>query len=115
MNQPEILMEFTQNTLHSPNLPSISSFPKQNPKKETLFVYMVGSDLESKYESQAATHDIQEMLASGFNNPDVNLVVYTGGANAWWNGLPADENCFLVYDPNGNNFSVYADQNKNMA
>ena len=96
------------------NLPSISSFPKQNPKKETLFVYMVGSDLESKYESQAATHDIQEMLASGFNNPDVNLVVYTGGANAWWNGLPADENCFLVYDPNGNNFSVYADQNKNM-
>ena len=43
----------------------------------TVMVYMIGSDLESSQGS--ATFDIDEILASNFDEDDVNVLLYTGG------------------------------------
>jgi len=47
----------------------------------TLMVYMVGSDLESK--TAAASSDLSEMLASGIDLSDNNIVVCAGGTSSW--------------------------------
>ena len=49
--------------------------------KRTIMIYMVGSDLESKY--LAATKDIDEIINSDVDFDDVNIIVYTGGAKQW--------------------------------
>lgn len=97
------------------NLPAVSSLKPQTRKKKTLLIYMVGSDLESNYDSHAATRDLTEMLDSGFDQPDINLIVYAGGASAWWNGLPASQNCLLVYNAKKGSFDIYSEENRNMA
>lgn len=51
--------------------------------KETLMVYMVGSNLES--EAGAATADLQEMALSGYDSDEMNIIVCAGGAQKWWN------------------------------
>lgn len=51
-------------------------------KHITLMIYMTGSDLEAEY--SAATHDIQEMVKSRFDQQQVNLVIMTGGSKDWW-------------------------------
>ena len=51
-------------------------------KHMTLMIYMTGSDLEAEY--SAATHDIQEMVKSRFDQQQVNLVIMTGGSKDWW-------------------------------
>ena len=51
-------------------------------KHITLMIYMTGSDLEAEY--SAATHDIQEMVKSRFDQQQVNLVIMTGGSKEWW-------------------------------
>lgn len=51
--------------------------------KRTVMIYMIGSDLESKY--LAATKDIDEIIDSSINYDDVNIVLYTGGAKKWHN------------------------------
>jgi len=57
----------------------------------TLMVYLIGSDLESNYES--ASLDIQEMLSSNYNDEDINIVIYAGGSSYWHNGvIDANEN-----------------------
>ena len=48
------------------------------PPIHTVFVYMVGSDLESKH--GAATADINEMLKVG-STQNLNIIITTGGAN----------------------------------
>ncbi|MBQ6521462.1 MAG: hypothetical protein IJI15_01340, partial [Atopobiaceae bacterium] len=48
----------------------------------TIFVYLCGSDLESR--SGAATKDLNEML-SGCTGSNVRFVVETGGARTWRN------------------------------
>ena len=48
----------------------------------TIMVYMCGTDLESKY--GMGTSDLQEMLAAKLSG-NVNIVVFTGGCNAWKN------------------------------
>lgn len=50
----------------------------------TIMVYMCGTDLESK--SAMGTSDLQEMLAADLGE-NVNLLVYTGGCNAWKNNV----------------------------
>lgn len=50
----------------------------QTPAKWTFLVYLMGSDLES--EGNAGTNDLAEMMAVG-SNPNVNVIVTTGGAN----------------------------------
>lgn len=47
--------------------------------KQTVLVYIIGSDLESKGEN--ATKDLAEMMKSG-SNDHLNVVVTTGGANS---------------------------------
>ena len=46
----------------------------------TIFVYMCGSDLETNY--HAASTDIKEMISAS-ESDKVNIVIETGGANAW--------------------------------
>ena len=55
----------------------------------TLMVYMCGSNLESEYGSASA--DIEEMLASGFDDRRVSLLVMTGGSERWKLGFDPDE------------------------
>ena len=50
----------------------------------TLFVYMTGSNLESKYGN--ATSDIEEILKSNINEQNiqnVNVIIQTGGSSMW--------------------------------
>jgi len=49
--------------------------------KQTLLIYMTGSDLESKH--GAASKDIAEMVACGHDPETTAVIVMTGGANKW--------------------------------
>lgn len=65
------------------------------PKKLTLMVYMCGSNLESEY--GAASKDILEMLASGYDMQQVDVLMMTGGSKGWSLGFPEDKLC--IYTP----------------
>ncbi|MEM7180774.1 MAG: clostripain-related cysteine peptidase [Spirochaetota bacterium] len=54
--------------------------PENVKEKFTLMIYIVGSDLESRY--GAATDDMKEMMKIG-STKNLNIVVSTGGASAW--------------------------------
>ena len=54
----------------------------------TLLVYMTGSDLESR--GQAASGDLREMAAALPEDSGIRVLVQTGGALSWGEGLPAD-------------------------
>ncbi|MBQ1377982.1 MAG: hypothetical protein IIY77_08415, partial [Lachnospiraceae bacterium] len=54
----------------------------------TVMVYMCGTDLESKY--QMGTLDLQEMLSAS-SNPNLNLIVYTGGCSKWQNNVVSSQ------------------------
>ena len=58
------------------------------PGSFTLLVYMTGSDLESQ--GQAASGDLREMAAALPGDGGIRLLVQTGGAESWGEGLPAD-------------------------
>lgn len=49
--------------------------------KRTIMLYMIGSDLESKY--LAASIDIEEIINSNVDLDNVNILIYTGGAKNW--------------------------------
>ena len=92
-------------------------------KKMTIMVYMVGSDLESDQAGMNATRDVVEMVNSGLDDTDVNLVIYCGGAKTWWlNGFPTGKNAYLEYKSKGadvlgdsdGGINFYADDKKNM-
>lgn len=51
----------------------------------TILIYMIGSNLESEH--GCATLDLNEMFASKFNQEDVNILIYTGGAKNWRNDV----------------------------
>ncbi len=53
--------------------------------KTTLMIYMIGSDLESS--SGMATADLNEMVYSGLDNSNVNVIVETGGCRRWRNSV----------------------------
>ena len=65
------------------------------PKKLTLMVYMCGSNLESQ--NGAAGKDILEMLASGYDMQQVDILLMTGGSKSWSLGFPEDKVC--IYTP----------------
>jgi len=50
-------------------------------KAYTILIYMNGADLESEY--MAATIDLNEMLNSKFDEKNINLIIFTGGARRW--------------------------------
>ncbi len=63
------------------NITDVTNLPEHKPEvavKWTFLVYLMGSDLESK--SNAGSSDLLEMMAVG-SNPNVNVIVTTGGAN----------------------------------
>ena len=65
-------------------------------KAVTVMVYLTGSDLESS--SKAATNDVREMLRSGFDREQVNVVLFTGGTTRWRSGFPTDECAMYLLD-----------------
>ena len=69
-------------------------------KSKTIMVYMVGSDLESEY--FAASTDIDEMLTSDFDEDEINLLIYAGGCQDWYNSsIPdGDNSIHLISDGN---------------
>ncbi len=62
-------------------------------KNYTIMVYMIGSNLESA--NGAASADIREMLDSGIDFTDTNLILYTGGSQRWTSEIPCDRNCVI--------------------
>ena len=51
------------------------------PRKLTLMVYICGSNLESQ--NGLASDDIKEMITSGVDDREVNILVMTGGSSDW--------------------------------
>lgn len=49
---------------------------------KTIMIYMVGSDLESW--GGFATSDLNEILESGFDETNTNVLIYTGGSFLWY-------------------------------
>ena len=58
--------------------------------KDTLLIYMVGSDLETR--SRAGTDDLNEIAESGIDLKKANVLVYAGGAKKWHNDIVYEEN-----------------------
>ena len=67
---------------------------KKNKKKDySVFVYMIGSNLEASY--GYATLDMQEMTDSGIDFSKSNLLVYAGGSRLWKSDIPSNQNNVL--------------------
>lgn len=77
--------------------------------KVTLMVYMIGTDLESQ--SGMATSDLNEMVYSGIDNPNVNIIVETGGCRRWNNSvIPSDR--ITRWSVNGQGLAMLDQQRK---
>ncbi len=62
--------------------------------KRTIMIYMIGSDLESKY--YAATKDLDEITNASIDYNNVNILIYTGGAKAWHtDSIPSDKHALF--------------------
>ena len=70
----------TENDMPMPSVQTTQ--PQINEAQSTLMIYMCGSDLETR--NGAATKNIAEMLQAE-KNPDVNIIIQTGGAKKWRN------------------------------
>ncbi len=51
----------------------------------TMMIYMCGTDLESR--SRMGTMDLQEILSASVTNPNLNVIIYTGGCKQWQNNV----------------------------
>src|SRR5215208_5743227 len=73
-------IKYINNTVVEANDNRINNFQSniQEIDDFTLFVYIIGSNLED--DSYEATKDINEMLKGQLNNHKVNVVLETGGA-----------------------------------
>ncbi|MCL2047175.1 MAG: clostripain-related cysteine peptidase [Defluviitaleaceae bacterium] len=77
----------------------------------TIMVYMNGSDLESEF--GAATDDLAEMLDSGLDSRNANVIVFTGGAHRWHNNaIPAE--CVIWQLKDGSLYELENIGTKNM-
>ena len=63
----------------------------------TIFVYLCGTDLETKY--AMATYDLQEMISAD-GSDRVRFIVETGGASRWQNDIVSGRTSqrFMVQD-----------------
>ncbi len=81
---------------------SLSSGDSQNVSTDTewtVYWYLCGSDLESKY--GAATNDLAELMAVKLPE-NVKVVIQTGGASVWQNEVVSPDTLGrYVYDHNG--------------
>ena len=76
-----------------------ASSDQENDYEWAIYVYLCGTDLESKY--GAATKDLHEIMKVTL--PDnVKLVIQTGGTKKWHNDfVDPSKICRFVYDSNG--------------
>jgi len=65
----------------------------------TIMIYMNGSDLESDF--GLATGDLAEMLDSGLDAKNANVLLLTGGTNRWINGAIPELECVIWQLKNG--------------
>ncbi len=79
--------------------------------KQTVMVYIVGSDLES--DVGAASSDIEEMEESGLNPEYVNLLAYTGGSYSWSSDISSNKNS-IYRITEGKKELVASEKQKNM-
>lgn len=79
--------------------------------KQTVMVYIVGSDLESQM--GAASMDIQEMEQSGLDPEVVNCLAYTGGSYSWSSDISPNQNS-VYHIRNGSKELVASEEQKNM-
>lgn len=67
---------------------------------QTIMVYIVGADLESRYGS--ASMDLVEMEEAGADTENNNIVVYLGGAKKWsYPDVSGDENTMMELGRDG--------------
>ncbi|MCL1882597.1 MAG: clostripain-related cysteine peptidase [Defluviitaleaceae bacterium] len=67
----------------------------------TIMIYMNGSDLESEF--GAATDDLAEMLDSGLDARNANVIILTGGTKRWQNDAIPEYECIIWHLDNGIN------------
>ena len=79
----------------------------------TIMVYMVGSNLESRYGN--ATKDIAEIDRAKLSFDNYNVILYTGGSMRWVSDIPSDCNAVLDMSKKGSDRIVARTQgNANM-
>ncbi len=83
-----------------------------NPGSKTIMMYIVGSDLESEY--SAATEEFDEILASGFNEDSINLIIYAGGCKDWQTDIISDDHNTILTVKNGELVVLKEEPQKNM-
>ncbi len=77
-----------------------SNIAETSDQKDTLLIYMVGSDLEAR--SGAGTDDLTEISESGIDLESCNVLVYAGGTQKWHNDVLAEKgNTILQLAENG--------------
>lgn len=79
--------------------------PKALDKDFTVMVYVVGSNLESRY--GAATNDMKEMIGAKLDFTRNNLLVYTGGSKRWTSAISNTCNSVINME-NGEQLEVLA-------
>ena len=75
----------------------------------TLMIYVIGSNLESQM--GAATSDIEEMIDSNFNDEDINVVLYLGGAKRWMDPTIKKNSIYEIVDGELNKVQTYSSTN----
>ena len=66
---------------------------KPDIKPYTIMIYMNGSDLESDF--GAATTDLLEILDSGLDSRNANVIILTGGTRRWLNDVIPETECLI--------------------
>lgn len=91
---------------------SVTTIANNKVLKQTIMVYMVGSDLES--DAGAASIDISEMMDANVDTDMHNIVIYTGGASEWLiEGIDSEKNTtFLLSD--GTFYNIDETPSRNM-
>ncbi len=73
-----------------------------NPREKklyTIMIYLNGSDLESG--DGFATDDLSEILESGFDEENINVLIMTGGTESWQNDFIPADTCVIYKVENG--------------
>lgn len=77
----------------------VSQVDEQEHKPYTIMLYLNGSDLET--EVGMATGDLIEIIESGFNEENINVLLLTGGTLKWQNGVIPSDTCALFWIADG--------------
>lgn len=80
--------------------------------KQTVMIYIIGSDLESQ--SGAAAMDMEEIEEGVADSTNVNCLMYTGGCTSWTNDVSSTKNSIYLVE-NGKKELKEAEEQKNMA